>query len=26
VVCDSQDFATMLKHALIRYRFREERA
>jgi hypothetical protein len=26
VVCDSEDFATMLKHALIRYRFREERA
>ena len=26
VVCDSQDLDTMVKHALIRYRFREERA
>jgi excisionase family DNA binding protein len=26
VICDSQDLATMTKHALIRYRFREERA
>lgn len=25
VVCDSQDFTTMVKHALIRYRFREGR-
>jgi excisionase family DNA binding protein len=26
VVCDSQDFTTMVRHALIRYRFRETRA
>jgi excisionase family DNA binding protein len=26
VVCDSRDFATMVKHALVRYRFREGRA
>jgi excisionase family DNA binding protein len=26
VLCDSQDFATMVKHALIRYKFREGRA
>lgn len=26
VVCDSRDFASMIEHALIRYRFREARA
>ncbi len=25
VVCDSQDFPTMVKHALVRYRYREDR-
>ena len=26
VLCDSRDFAAMVKHALIRYKFREGRA